>query len=35
MRPFEGIRILDCAHVLAGPFAACQLAILGADVAIA
>jgi crotonobetainyl-CoA:carnitine CoA-transferase CaiB-like acyl-CoA transferase len=32
MRPFEGIRIIDCTHVLAGPFAAYQLAVLGADV---
>ena len=32
MRPFEGIKILDCTHVLAGPFAAYQLACLGADV---
>jgi len=32
MRPFEGIKILDCTHVLAGPFAAYQLALLGADV---
>ncbi len=32
MRPFEGINILDCTHVLAGPFAAYQLAVLGADV---
>ena len=32
MRPYEGVRILDCTHVLAGPFAAHQLAVLGADV---
>ncbi len=32
MRPFEGIRIIDITHVLAGPFAAYQLALLGADV---
>ena len=32
MRPFEGIKILDCTHALAGPFAAYQLAVLGADV---
>ena len=32
MRPFEGIKIIDCTHVLAGPFAAYQLAVLGADV---
>jgi crotonobetainyl-CoA:carnitine CoA-transferase CaiB-like acyl-CoA transferase len=31
-RPFEGIRIIDITHVLAGPFAAYQLALLGADV---
>src|SRR4051812_14643828 len=31
-RPFEGIRIIDATHVLAGPFAAYQLAVLGADV---
>jgi crotonobetainyl-CoA:carnitine CoA-transferase CaiB-like acyl-CoA transferase len=31
-RPFEGIRIVDVTHVLAGPFAAYQLAVLGAEV---
>ena len=31
-RPFEGIRIIDITHVLAGPFAAYHLAVLGADV---
>lgn len=31
-RPFEGIKIIDVTHVLAGPFAAYQLAVLGADV---
>jgi crotonobetainyl-CoA:carnitine CoA-transferase CaiB-like acyl-CoA transferase len=31
-RPFEGIHIIDITHVLAGPFAAYQLAVLGADV---
>jgi len=32
MRPYEGIKIIDVTHVLAGPFAAYQLAVLGADV---
>src|SRR2546428_7000768 len=32
MRPFEGSKIIDVTHVLAGPFAAYQLALLGADV---
>ena len=31
-RPFEGVRIIDITHVLAGPFAAYQLGLMGADV---
>src|SRR5205809_1351632 len=31
-RPFEGIRVIEDPHVLAGPFATYQLAVLGADV---
>lgn len=31
-RPFEGIRVIDITHVPAGPFAAYQPAVLGADV---
>src|SRR3546814_18683030 len=32
MQPFEGIKVIDLSHVLAGPFAAYQLGVLGAEV---
>ena len=32
MQAFEGIRVLDFTHVYAGPFAAFQLAVMGAEV---
>jgi crotonobetainyl-CoA:carnitine CoA-transferase CaiB-like acyl-CoA transferase len=32
MQPFEGIRVIDATHVLAGPFAAYRLGLFGADV---
>jgi crotonobetainyl-CoA:carnitine CoA-transferase CaiB-like acyl-CoA transferase len=33
-RPFEGIHVIDAPHVLAGPFATYQLALLGATASI-
>ena len=32
MQPFEGIKVIDFTHVIAGPFCAYQLGVLGADV---
>jgi len=32
VQPFEGVKVIDATHVLAGPFATYQLAVLGADV---
>ena len=32
MKPYEGIRIIDPTHVLAGPFCCYQMAWFGAEV---
>lgn len=32
IQAFQGVRVIDATHVLAGPFASYQLAVLGADV---
>lgn len=32
LKPFEKLRVIDATHVLAGPFAAYQMAVMGADV---
>jgi len=32
MRAFEGIKVIDCTHVIAAPYATFLLGILGADV---
>src|SRR5687768_5916761 len=32
MRPFEGLKVIDATHVIAGPYATYLLAVLGAEV---